>query len=142
VRSFNPKKEQLTDVMKELQASVCGDAVSAPALAVVAPYYLLMRDGIRAGERLRLFANNFTLQGVKVKGCKNLLDRVFCLLSLLDESRLEACPFVGTLDGVHVLDISFIPEKYRLDLRRAEEITERALRRWLESVMELCLLKP
>jgi ATP-dependent Lon protease len=137
VRAFDPGEEQLIDLVKELRESHGTDSGRACTVALVAPYYLLMRDSIRPLEGLTLFANNFTLQTVKIKGCKNLLDRVFCLLSLLDPSRLESCPFVGTMNGIHVLDISFIPEKYRLDLRRAEEIAISTLGRWADSVMEL-----
>jgi endopeptidase La len=137
VRSFDPKQERLADVVNELRPSPTLEKGSPSSLSValIAPYYLLVRDGIQPMERLALFANNFTMQDVKLKGCKNVLDRVFCLLSLLDVSRLSQCPFMGKRDGVHLLDISFIPEKYRLDLRRAEQIVERALNRWVESTL-------
>jgi hypothetical protein len=50
----------------------------------------------------------------------------------LEERELEKCPFLARLDDTWVADISFIPEKYRLDVQRAEKILTRCLSLWLE----------
>jgi ATP-dependent Lon protease len=83
---------------------------------------------------LKLFANNFVTQGVKVRGCKAPINRVMFYLSHLDPAQLRACPFLKTLDGIYVLDMSFIPEKYRLDLPRAERILTDSLKNWLKAM--------
>jgi len=49
---------------------------------------------------------------------------------------IEACPFLGRRDGIYVVDLSFIPEKYRLDIQRAEEILNDCLRHWVRRVEE------
>ena len=83
---------------------------------------------------MKLFANNYSMQEVKIKGCKSVLNRVHCLLTHLSYSELDACPFLGTKDGIHVADLAFIPEQYRLDVKRAEELLNRSLKRWLAGI--------
>ena len=56
-----------------------------------------------------------------------------CLEKLTDES-LERCPFLAEKDGIYAPTVAFIPEKYRLDVRRAEEILDRCLSKWLSIV--------
>ena len=111
---------------------------------MIAPYYLLKRDGIstrdfprdRTFGGIRLYANNFTVQGVKVKRCKPLLNHVFSLLAMLEPAASDICPFVSRRDDILVADLSFIPEKYRLDVPRAESILNHTLTRWLNTVKE------
>ena len=74
------------------------------------------------------------MQGVKIKGCKPNLNRVFCHLSQMKPEQLDACPFLGKRDNTYVMDLSVIPEKYRLDVKRAEQILNRALAQWLSIV--------
>jgi ATP-dependent Lon protease len=50
--------------------------------------------------------------------------------------RDRACPFLGRRDGVYVVDLSFIPEKYRLDIQRAEGILNDCLGQWVRRVEE------
>jgi ATP-dependent Lon protease len=76
------------------------------------------------------------VQDVKIKKCKALLNLTYCYLSHLDKELIESCPFLGRRDGVYVVDLSFIPEKYRLDIQRAEEILNDCLDQWVRRVEE------
>jgi len=137
---FDPRRHRLRDAVADILASYEPEKALPFRLSVIAPYYLLKRDGIRLEDfppqysfgGISLFANNFTVQGVKIKRCKSLLNHVCSVLTHLPASGLDECPFLGKLDDIRVADLSFIPEKYRLDIHRAERILDRALRRWLD----------
>jgi ATP-dependent Lon protease len=109
-------------------------------ISVIAPYFFLRHEGIIAEvpdsslDGLRIFANNYTVQGVKIKACKPALNRVYRHLSRQTSSRLETCPFLTRRHGIYVVDLSFIPEKYRLDVKRAENILNQCLIEWLITV--------
>ena len=138
MKAFNPKEHSLTSLLRELQESDGRPSAPVP-VTVVAPFFFIKRDGIHpedlpCGDQSRLFANNFTLQGVKIKTCKTILNRVYCHLAGLNREILDSCPFLKKVDGVYCVDLSFIPEKYRLDVKHAEEILVRCLARWLEVV--------
>jgi ATP-dependent Lon protease len=129
-------------VLDDIHRSQLPTDVGEPAAVVVAPFFLLKQDGILA-ERfapnssigpLRIFANNYTVQSVKIKASKGLLNRVYGHLAHLRREVLDTCPFLGLRDGVHVVDLGFIPEKYRLDTQRAEKLLARCLARWLQVV--------
>jgi hypothetical protein len=47
---------------------------------------------------------------------------------------VEKTPFLTTKDGIIMVDLSPIPEKYRLLVPRAEEILNRCLGAWLRVV--------
>jgi ATP-dependent Lon protease len=49
---------------------------------------------------------------------------------------VEVCPFLGKINGIFAADLTFIPEKYRLDVKQAEDILIRCLKKWLDE-MEL-----
>lgn len=110
------------------------------AVAVVAPYFAL-RDAIAQG-RLQadgdtvLVATNWAVQGVKLKDSKGLVRRLWCRLLRLGLEHAGGAPFLVWRDGVWMLDLAPIPEKYRLDVRRAERILARGLERWLKVVEE------
>ena len=139
--AFEPKTQKLSDLLEELLRSVQSSSSQPVRASLVAPFFLLLRDGIlvkdfvnRPGmEGLRLFANNYTRQGVKLKGCKPVLNRVYSVLSMLDDRQLNECPFLANDDGVYVVDLDFIPEKVRLDERRAEKILCACMTRWLSA---------
>jgi hypothetical protein len=141
VREVVIRRERLSQVLGDILRSQPPPDFGKPA-AVVAPFFLLRQDGILA-ERLapesslgplRIFANNYTVQSVKIKASKGLLNRVYGHLAHLPREVLETCPFLGLRDGVHVVDLAFIPEKYRLDTQRAEKLLARCLARWLQVV--------
>jgi ATP-dependent Lon protease len=136
---FDPAFHDVTAVLREMAEAFGDRSGSLVPSSLVAPFFFLYRekerlDGFSPGpsfEQLRLFANNFTVQEVKFRACKAVLNRVYYYLSLLDSRQLDACPFLGKRDGIYVVDMSFIPEKYRLDLKRAEELLIVSLKRWL-----------
>ncbi|MBW2616141.1 MAG: AAA family ATPase [Deltaproteobacteria bacterium] len=141
-RDFNPSREDLTTVIREIQKSLAGDSTVPLRVSLVAPFFFLKRDGISpenfppdlSFEKLRLFANNYTLQGVKIKTCKSVLNRVYCDLAQLESPQADACFFLEKRDGIYTVDLSFIPEKYRLDVKHAEEILNACLKKWLVTV--------
>jgi len=145
VFEFDPRQERLCAALRRVFIRPDDVRAVAPPLALVAPFFLLKRDGIcteasLAGDfpgGVSFFSNNYTLQGVKIKRSKPLLNRVFSLLALLSPSELRDCPFVGKLSGIHVVDLSYIPEKYRLDVRRAERILNGSLAYWLDEVRRI-----
>ena len=83
---------------------------------------------------MTLLANNYSDGGLKIKACKPVINRAYAHLTRLDPGHLEACPFLCRRDNIHVMDLSYIPEKYRLDPRRAEVILTGCLRDWLTAV--------
>jgi hypothetical protein len=53
----------------------------------------------------------------------------------LSGELLESCPFLAKKEGIYYAPtVAFIPEKYRLDGRRAEEILDRCISKWLTIV--------
>ena len=142
VYDFDPKQQNLSATVHQILASAQAGKVKVDRLNLIGPYYFLKKNGIvtesfsvgQSRSELRLFANNYTLQEVKIKACKAVLDQVFCLLGLFDNEDLKDCPFIRLEDDVYVIDMSFIPEKYRLDVKRAERILNECLNSWLESV--------
>jgi DNA polymerase III delta prime subunit len=146
VRAYDAKLESLSVVMHEILASQPGEQSGVLHLSLVAPFYFLKRDGIRSDasaenachEGIKIFANNYTLQGVKIKSCRGMLNQVYCLLARLPMDVLGSCGFLAQQDGIYVADLSFIPEAYRLDVQRAERIFIRCLQKWLETIRD-CL---
>jgi hypothetical protein len=59
----------------------------------------------------------------------------------LDREQLDKCPFLSNREGIYVVDISYMPEKYRLDAKRAQEILNSGLRNWL-SIMDKAVQPP
>jgi len=139
VLDFDPTVDDLGVMLKEIERSIPEEAEAPVQLSVLAPYFFLIRQGAGSegfapgpaiGE-LRLFANNYTAQGIKIKGSKAILNQVYHCLALLHSDQLEICPFLSKKDGIYVVDLSFIPEKYRLDTARAGLILNEGLRKWL-----------
>ena len=63
-----------------------------------------------------------------------MLNSVFSFLSMLDTDSLNECLFLTRHEGVYVIDASFIPEKYRLDFKRVEQLLCRFLGAWMREV--------
>ncbi|EFK10107.1 putative ATP-dependent protease La [delta proteobacterium NaphS2] len=133
---------QLRDIVEKSAAT----SPTEISLSVIAPFFFLENEGITAQSLfpegtqrdLRLFANNYTAQDLKIKGCKAALNRVLHHLRNHDPADLADCPFLTMHHGIHVVDLSFIPEKYRLDVKRAEKILNGSLREWLKAVEDGC----
>lgn len=139
VRQFNPRTETLLGAMEELISGKMEAGTPIRWAALSAPFFFLQKDGIRPEQLqargeflgLRLFSNNYTSQRVKIKACKPILNQVYSTVAGLDDEALRAMGFLAQVDGIWSVDLSFIPEKYRLDIQRAETILTRCLDRWL-----------
>jgi ATP-dependent Lon protease len=142
--SFDPAHEDLAEVLKKVEKQ-CQSGLSGPVrLSVLAPFFFLVEQRASlerfahssALRTLTLFSNNYTLQGVKIKASKPVLNRVCHHLSHLEPEQLETCPFLGKRDGIYVMDLSYIPEKYSLDVERASRILNAGLKKWLMTIEE------
>jgi ATP-dependent Lon protease len=139
---YSPSTDKLSNIVEKIRKTLSKDSASPAQITLVAPFYFLMRSDLRAEELpsfsdsngLRLFANNYAAQHIKMKGCRAVLNRVFCYLSQLKSTDIESCPFLTKLKGIYTVDLSFIPEKYRLDVQRSERILNGCLNQWLEEV--------
>lgn len=65
---------------------------------------------------------------------RQLMRSLFYWLERLPEPLLRACPFLSPGEGRFIPGVAFIPERYRLDSRRAGAILARCLRAWLKVV--------
>lgn len=147
---FDPASENLGDVLKRIDDSLHGNLQTLVHLSILAPYFFLDCQrpflesfyGSPAPEGLTLFANNYTLQGVKIKESKAVLNNVYRYLSQLDREQLDKCPFLTNRQGIYVVDFSYIPEKYRLDAKRAQELLNQSLRNWLGIVDKAVQITP
>jgi len=143
-RDLDLGRQELSQVMEDILGTYSREPASQVHVALVAPFFLLKQDGLLEGlpdrfpsvRSLDVFANNYTVQDVKIKNCKALLNLTYCYLSHLGKEMIEACPFLGRRDGIYVVDLSFIPEKYRLDIQRAEQILNDCLGQWVRRVEE------
>ena len=139
---LGPDQEKLPFVIGNIPESPTEKALTPARVSIVAPYYFLIRSGISHIDLpvssyfrgLRSFANNYTVQGFKIKECKPILNRVLCHLAMMSTEQLNACPFLRKLNRIYTIDLSFIPEKYRLDVKRAESILNTCLKRWLTAL--------
>jgi endopeptidase La len=139
---FDPARDDLGSVLQNLDKEIQASHSLPVRMSMLAPFFFLIRQGVclegfeakSSVGQLTLFANNFTAQGLKIKGSKPLLNRVFHYLSHLEAHDLAACPFLSRQNGIYVVDLSFIPEKYRLDKERAARILNAGLAKWLETV--------
>jgi ATP-dependent Lon protease len=139
VRGFDPDSERLVDVLGEIKTAYSD--LSAPPLRIslVAPLPMLRKVKIRPGDLepgegfagLRIFANLCTTENVHIRDCRIMLARSLSRLVKLTDETLETCPFLAKQDGIFAPTVAFIPEKYRLDPLRAEEILDRCLSKWL-----------
>ncbi|MGO9572190.1 MAG: S16 family serine protease, partial [Desulfomonilaceae bacterium] len=139
---FDPAHEDLGEALQKIEKR-CQSTLAGPVrLSVVAPFFFLVNqraslDRFSHSSALRtltLFSNNYTLQGVKIKASKPVLNRVCHYLSRLEPKQLETCPFLGKRDGIYVMDLSYIPEKYSLDVERASRILNGGLKKWLLTI--------
>jgi hypothetical protein len=104
---------------------------------VVAPYYALQELDLEALElprRVIVFANNYLAQGYKLTGVKATLNRTVCRLLHVGRTALDTFPLLAHRKGVFMPDLGVVPEKYRLDRGRCEELLERFLAAWLEVI--------
>jgi ATP-dependent Lon protease len=139
VWEFDPMTQDLATVLQTIEKSVAADVEPPVRLSMFAPYFFLLKQGVCLEgfpqgigfEGLRIFANNYTLQGIKIKGSKSLLNRFYRYLSAAEPEHVTSCPFLRRRDGICMVDLAFIPEKYRLDDSRAVQIVNKGLKKWL-----------
>jgi ATP-dependent Lon protease len=142
IRGFDPETERLIDVLRQMRNEYENYTSSPLMISLIAPLPFLQKEGIRPEELepderfagLRIFANCCTAENVPIRDCRSVLAWSFSHLEKLTDELLEECPFLAKKDGVYAPTVSFIPEKYRLDVRRAEEILDRGLLKWLDIV--------
>jgi ATP-dependent Lon protease len=131
-RDLGPSRVDLPSIIHEIEADCTRSGFEPCRASLVAPYYLLTQSGLDPGSKgFKVFSNNYAIQGIKIKECRSLLNRAFYYLSHLSPAALEGCFFLKRRNGIYSVDLGFIPEKYRLDLRRAERILNTCLERWL-----------
>jgi len=143
IRAFDAQHETLTDIIKELHYPFLAPSLPPLRISIVAPLSLLQRDAICREDfppdpnfaGVRLFAGCCTVENIQIKYSRNVINRAFLQFVRLQPHQLEECPFLVIRNGIHMISLSFIPEKYRLDVKRSEEILTRGLTRWL-AVME------
>ncbi|MCU0233908.1 MAG: AAA family ATPase [Thermoanaerobaculales bacterium] len=134
VAEGGPRVEELGREPGALAAALERDAAAPPGHppVVVAPYFALQE--LDLAPQTAVFVNNFVAQGYKLKGAKPLVNRVVCRLLHLEAPALETFPLLGRRDGAWLLDLGAVPEKYRLDPGRCEQLLERFLGAWLRVV--------
>jgi ATP-dependent Lon protease len=105
-------------------------------IVVVAPFFALREvDPVtRDLPQLVFFANNYAVQGYKLKGVKPMLHRTVCRLLHLERTALESFPLLSKHEGVYMLDLGVVPEKYRLDPGRCQELVNRYLAAWIAEI--------
>lgn len=81
---FDPVHEDLAEVLEQVARQFQPDLSGPVSLSVLAPFFFLVDQRValerfsrcQPARRLTLFSNNYTLQGVKIKGSKSVLNRV------------------------------------------------------------------
>ncbi|MFH1114995.1 MAG: S16 family serine protease [Pseudomonadota bacterium] len=139
---FDPGEMNVADTLTEMAKHFRVRVGDSYRCALTAPFFFLKRDlktlsqfsPGSAFERFRLFGNNYALQGVKIKSCKTVLNRVCYYLAQLSDEELRDCPFMAKWKDIYVVDLSFIPEALLLDASRAARLLEGSLKRWLAAV--------
>ena len=142
VREFDPTAGRLADLLRETKTSYTDYSSPPLRISLIAPLPFLRKEAIRpedlerdaAFAGLRIFANCCTAENVPVRDCRIVLARSLSFLVKLTDELLETCPFLAKKDGIYAPTVAFIPEKYRLDGRRAEEILDRCISKWLNIV--------
>ena len=107
------------------------------AMVVVAPYFALKEldhESLSLARPVVYVANNYLAQGYKLKGVKAPLNRTVCRLLHVGRPAFDTFPLLGRKGSSFVPDLGLVPEKYRLDPGRCEELLQRFLAAWLEVV--------
>ncbi|MGA2400682.1 MAG: S16 family serine protease [Syntrophobacteraceae bacterium] len=139
IREFDPQTERLADVLREIKKAYRDYSAPPLRISLIAPLPFLTKEGIRPEDLepdagfagLRIFANCCTAENVPVRDCRTVLSSSLSFLVKLPDELLEICPFLARKDGIYAPTVAFIPVKYRIDGRRAEEILDRGLVKWL-----------
>ena len=146
IREFDPSRERMADVVKAIKEEYTGSSAPPLRISMIAPLPFLRREGIRPDDfkrdsgfvGLRLFSSCCTAENVPIRNCRNILTGALMYLVKLDDELLHQCPFLAAKDGIYATTVAFIPEKYRIDVRRAEEILDRGISKWIGIVGGQC----
>jgi ATP-dependent Lon protease len=141
VREIEPGPESLRTVVRELVAE---HGENGGPVVVVAPFFALREAALESlglPKTIVPIANNFVTQGYKLKGSKPSLNRAICRLMHLEPRAVDSFPLLVRRDGIFVADLGLVPEKYRLDPGRCEELLNRLIGAWLAE-FEGIALKP
>ncbi len=141
---FDPSQDRLVDVIRDIKKAYTGPSAPPLRISMIAPLPYLRREGITPEDfpldsgfaGLRLFANCCTAENVPVRDCRIMVAQSLKHLVKLTDELLLQCPFIARAEGVYSTSVGFIPEKYRIDSRRAEEILDRGLAKWLKIISE------
>ncbi|MEN6439323.1 MAG: S16 family serine protease [Syntrophobacter sp.] len=142
IREFDPSVLRLSDVIGEYREIFAKPTLPPLRISVIAPLSFLRKEGIRSRDfsrdagfvGIRFFANSCTAENLRIRDCRNLVSRTYPYLAKLDDELLGECPFIEEKDGIYSTTVALIPEKYRIDVRRAEEILDKGISRWLRIV--------
>lgn len=140
---FDPSSQRLLDLINEYKREYTGPGNPPLRMSVIAPLSFLRREGIRSSDfttgvsfaGIRFFASCCTVENMQIHECRNLIAEAYLHLAKLSDELLRDCPFLVEKDGIYGASVAFIPEKYRLDVRRAEEILDRGISVWMK-IME------
>ncbi|MGC9193864.1 MAG: S16 family serine protease [Syntrophobacteraceae bacterium] len=140
LREFAPGRQRLLAVVRQILSEHAGSSSKPITMSVIAPLAFLRKEGLRPEDLetetgfagLRIFADSCSAGNVPVRDCSITLARSLSKLVDLSEELLKSCPFLYKTDGIYAPTVAFIPEKYRIDIRRAQEILDHCLLRWLE----------
>ncbi len=140
IRGLDPLKESFVGVLRRLKAEYTGAGRPPLRISVVAPLPFMRREGLRGRDfppeegfaGLRIFSSCCTIENAQIRTCKKLLSKAYLFLARLSDDLLHECPFLAETDGIYSTTISFIPEKYRLTVKRAEEILDNGISKWLQ----------
>ncbi len=139
---FDPSTQCLLDLINETKSEHTERGKPPLRMSVIAPLSFLRREGLRSSDfeidesffGIRFFANCCTVENVQISDCRKLVAKAYLHLAKLSDELLRECPFLVEEDGIYSTSVSFIPEKYRLDIRRAEEILDMGISGWLKTM--------
>jgi ATP-dependent Lon protease len=142
IREFDPGRQRLPAVVRQILSEYATSSSKPLTMSVIAPLAFLRKEGLRSQDfqptmgfaGLRVFADSCTAGNVPVRDCSITLAGSLSKLVDLSEELLESCPFLCKTDGIYAPTAAFIPEKYRIDIRRAQEILDHCLTRWLRII--------
>ncbi len=143
IMDFDPSSQSLLDLINEARKEYTRSGKPPLRMSVIAPLSFLRREGLRSSDfpidesfvGIRFFANCCTVENLQIHDCRKRVARAYLYLAKLNDQLLRECPFLVEKDGIYSTSVAFIPEKYRLDVRRAEEILDLGISGWLK-IME------
>lgn len=138
-REFDPSTERFASVVEEFKREYSGGSRPPLRISMIAPLTFLEKEEVWGPEfkpgpgfvGIRFFASCCTAENVSIRDCRKILARTQTFLAKLTDELLGKCPFLEKKNGIYVTTVGFIPEKYRIDIQRAEEILHQGISKWL-----------